>query len=89
MMARLQAELGPEETGEDSELESALNAVLESTEATEEPAATEAEVSEMPDEVTEAAPAVDPQKLELTLPAPGEGAGAVETNEAEEAVETP
>lgn len=78
MMARLQAELGPAETEADAELESALNAVLESATDTEEPVATEAEITEMPQEpeVTEAAPAADTQKLELNLPAPGAGAGA-------------
>ena len=80
MMARLQAELGPVETEADAELESALNAVLNTATETEESPAPEAEITEMPEEpgVTEAeaAPAVDTQKLELNLPAPGEGAGA-------------
>jgi len=81
LMAQLQLELGPTES--DTELESALNAVLESTETTEEPATTDAEITEMPEEITDAAPAIEPQKLELTLPAPGEGAGATEVDQAE------
>ncbi len=89
MMTQLQAELGIPETEADNELESALNAVLENAKETEEPAATEAEITEMPEEpeVTEAAPAIDSQKLELNLPAPGEGAGA--TDEATDTADTP
>jgi len=92
LMAQLQAKLGPVETETDSELQNALNAVLESTADTEESDPIEPEITEMPeqpeesieiDDAIETPPTIAPQKLELTLPKPGEGAGAVEVDEAE------
>jgi len=70
LMAQLQAELGPVETETDSELESALNAVLDSTGEVDEAGAI--------DDADETTTALEPQKLELSLPAPGEGVGVAE-----------
>jgi tetratricopeptide (TPR) repeat protein len=87
-MTMLQAKMEPEATEADSELESALNAVLESTSEGEEAATpeapVEAEVTEMPEETVETPPAEEAPKLELTLPEPGAGAGAVEMDDAED-----
>lgn len=87
LMAQLQAKLGPTETEADSELESVLNAVLESTNeseaSAEEPTTTETEITEAEEPETETPPAIEIQKLELSLPAPGEGAGAAEAESGE------
>jgi tetratricopeptide (TPR) repeat protein len=75
IMAQLQAELGPVDPEADSDLESALDAVLESTSDAE-------EISEI-DGTAETPPVLESQQLELTLPAPGEGAGVAEENASE------
>lgn len=86
-LAMLQAETTTTGSAE-SDVENALNAVLESTGETEETPAEEpavdAEITEMPVDVIDAPP-VDTEKLELTLPEPGAGAGAVDMEEAEDA----